>query len=224
MSAIEAVIFDMDGLLVDSEPLWRRAEVEVFRSEGLAITEEDCKTTMGLRLDDVVRARLPHLSGPSPQAIAERLLVEEHILLRVIELVRAEGQAKAGAHSAVELALARGFVVALASSSPLRLIHATLERIGLADRFLVVHSAEAEPYGKPHPAVYLTTSARLGVAPERCVAVEDSIRGLVAAKAASMRCIVVPEEEAPGFALADLVLASLTALDDTAWSTLEHDG
>lgn len=224
MSAIEAVIFDMDGLLVDSEPLWRRAEVEIFGSGGLAITPEDCKTTMGLRLDDVVRTRLPHLAGPSPQAIAERHLVEEHILVRVIELVRAEGQAKAGARAAVDFARARGVAVALASSSPLRLIHATLERIGLADRFLFVHSAEAEPFGKPHPAVYLTTSARLGVAPERCVAIEDSLRGLVAAKAASMRCVCVPEEAAPGFALADLVLPSLTALDDAAWSALEHDG
>ena len=93
-------------------------------------------------------------------------------------------------------------------------IEVTLRRIGLADRFEVVHSAESEALGKPHPAVYLTTAARLGVRPTRCLAIEDSLRGLVSAKAASMRCIAVPTAPHPGFSLADLELSSLTELDE----------
>lgn len=214
---IAAVIFDMDGVLVDSEPLWRKAEVEAFGAEGLVLTEEACKATMGLRLDEVVKMRLPNRTP------AERARVEENILVRVIELVSREGLRKEGAAEAVAFARAQGVPVALASSSPLRLIRATLERLALSDAFVFVHSAESEPYGKPHPAVYLTAAARLGVAPEQCVAIEDSLRGLVSAKAASMTCIAVPEEPDPRFALADLVLPSLTALDAAAWSTLEHD-
>lgn len=214
---IAAVIFDMDGVLVDSEPLWRKAEVEVFGAEGLALTAEACKVTTGLRLDEVVRLRLPRHSP------AQRAQIEEAILARVIGLVSREGAPMKGAAQAVAFTRALGIPVALASSSPLRLIRATLERLGMSDAFVFVHSAESEPYGKPHPAVYLSTAARLGVPPEHCVAIEDSLRGLVSAKAASMTCIAVPEESDPRFALADLVLPSLAALDAAAWSTLEDD-
>ncbi|MFO0670940.1 MAG: hexitol phosphatase HxpB [Polyangiaceae bacterium] len=211
---IEAIIFDMDGVLVDSEPLWRKAEVRVFGEAGLRLTEDDCKTTMGLRLDEVVRTRLPGL------AAGARAAVEVAIMDGVIDLVRRTGEAKPGATQAVTAAVARGLPVGLASSSPLRLIEATLERIGLAGAFRVVHSAEHEPYGKPHPAVYITAAERLGARPEACLAIEDSLRGLISAKAASMRCLLVPEEPDPRHALADLVLPSLDDLDDAAWSRL----
>lgn len=217
---IAAVIFDMDGVLVDSEPLWRRAEVEVFAEYGLVISEDDCKATMGLRLDDVIRFRFPHF------APAESLRAEERVLDRVVALVSSEGEPKSDAARAVDYVRARGLPVALASSSPLRLIRATLDRLGLSDRFRVIHSAESEPFGKPHPAVYLTTAERLGVRPESCLAIEDSLRGLVSAKAASMRCIAVPEDHDPhpGFALADLTLKSLRELDDAAWASLDPTG
>lgn len=86
----------------------------------------------------------------------------------------------------------------------------------------MVHSAEAEPYGKPHPAVYLSTAARLGVAPARCLALEDSLNGLIAAKAARMRCVAVPERPDPRFALADLVLPGLAHLEERAWERLSQ--
>lgn len=212
---IEAVIFDMDGVLVDSEPLWRRAEVQVFGEAGLHLTEDECKHTMGLRLDEVVRVRLPERSE------SERARVEAQILERVIELVRTEGEPKDGVPEAMSFVRSLQLPVALASSSPLRLIHATLERIGLARAFAFVHSAENETYGKPHPAVYLTTANRLGVFPDRCVAIEDSLRGLISAKAASMKCILVPEEPDPRWVLADVVLPSLRALDADAWAALD---
>jgi sugar-phosphatase len=214
---IAAVIFDMDGVLVDSEPLWRRAEVAVFGAAGVTLTEDDCKVTMGLRLDEVVRMRLPARSK------SERERVEEAILERVIELVSSEGQPKDGAVEAVDVARSLGVPVALASSSPLRLIRATLDRLALSDRFVCVHSAERESHGKPHPAVYLTTAREIGAPPELCVAIEDSLRGVVSAKAASMRCVAIPEAPDPRFAIADLVLTSLRALDRAAWSALEHD-
>lgn len=200
----------MDGVLVDSEPLWRRAEVQVFGEAGLALTEDECKATMGLRLDEVVRFRLPDRAPP------ERARIEATILDRVVALVSAEGEPKPGVAEAIAYVRSLALPMALASSSPLRLIHATLERIGLGQAFLFVHSAEHERWGKPHPAVYLTTAERLGVAPDRCVAIEDSLRGLLSAKAASMKCILIPEEPDPRFVLADVQLSSLAQLSSVA--------
>lgn len=214
---ISAVIFDMDGLLIDSEPLWRRAEVEVFARAGLFITEEECKATTGLRIDEVVRLRKAQCATWHTLTEAEAV---EATLDRVVELLRAEAPAKAGALEAVDFVARRGARLALASSSPTRVIEAALARLGLAGRFEVVHSAEAEPYGKPHPGVYLATASRLGVAPTACLALEDSLNGLVAAKAARMRCVAVPEHDDPRFALADAVLPSLAALDERVWAAV----
>lgn len=213
---IDAVIFDLDGLLLDSEPLWRRAEVEVFARAGLRITEDDCLATTGLRIDDAVRhwwSRHPGLSLTVPEAV-------DAVLDRLVALVRGEGAAMPGAVEAVEFVARRGVRLGLASSSAPRVLDAALARLGLGGRFEVVQSAERERYGKPHPAVYLAAAERLGVAPTSCLAVEDSLNGLVAAKAARMRCLAVPERRDPRFALADLVLPSLTAFDEVAWRAL----
>ena len=100
----------------------------------------------------------------------------------------------------------------MASSSQYRLIDAALAHFGLRDRFELVHSAEDEEYGKPHPAVFLTAAAKLGAPPRRCLVWEDAPAGVLAAKASSMTCIAVPEpgeEDHPAFGLADLVVGSL---------------
>lgn len=209
-----AVIFDLDGLLIDSEPHWRRAEAEVFARAGLALTDEDCAATTGLRIDEVVRLR--RAEAPGWHTLTEADAVEA-ILARVVALLETEADAKPGAVAAVQRAKAAGARVALASSSPARVIRAGLARLGLAGAFEVVQSAEHEPLGKPHPGVYLATAARLGVPATACVAVEDSVNGMVAAKAARMRCVAVPERPDPRFALADVVLASLEGCDVGAW-------
>lgn len=204
---MDAAIFDMDGLLIDSEPAWRRAEIEVFGEVGLALTDAECRETTGLRIDEVAAfhfARAPW-EGASPAEVATR------IVDLMVARVSAEGAPMDGAIEAVE-SLAGRTRLALASSSPRRLIDATLARLGLTDRFAVITSAEADRYGKPHPAVFLRAAEALGVAPTRCLVLEDSLNGLVAAKAARMRCVVVPEAPDPRFALADRVLGSLREL------------
>lgn len=209
-----AVIFDLDGLLIDSEPHWRAAEIEVFARAGLALTDAQCAETTGLRVDEVIRLRRAGFSGWHTLTEADAV---EAVLARVVERIGAQGEAKPGAAAAVARVAASGARVALASSSPLRVIRAALGRLGLTDAFAVVHSAEGEPYGKPHPGVYLAAAARLGVDPTACVAVEDSLHGLVAAKAARMRCVVVPERPDARFALADAVIPSLDDLREDLW-------
>jgi sugar-phosphatase len=143
------------------------------------------------------------------------------IVDRVIELTLTTGRLKRGALHAIDLCAGFGLSLAVASSSEYRLIDAALSHFGLRDRFGVIHSAEDEEYGKPHPAVFLTAARRMSVSPKRCVVWEDAPAGVLAAKAASMACIAVPEPGEgthPAFGLADLVVNSLEDVDATSLS------
>lgn len=203
----------MDGLLVDSEVLWHRAEVEIFGSLDVPLAPQDARATKGMYVDEVVAywyERFPW-SAPAPEAVVARLLA------RVGELVESDGRLLPGALRAVDLAQRRG-PIALASSTPIDLIERCLAHFALGDRFASVHSAQFEPYGKPHPGVFLTAAASLGVAPRECLVVEDSPAGVLAARAAQMSVLAVPAVEDRGdstFLLADLVLSSLEELTET---------
>jgi HAD superfamily hydrolase (TIGR01509 family) len=209
---IEATLFDMDGLLIDSEVLWHEAEVEIFGALGVDLDEATDRSTKGLFVAEVVEywyERYPW-SGPSTSEVVDMLLA------RVGELVETKGRLLPGAVRAIELTSARG-PVALASSTPLFLIERCLAHFGLNDRFLSLHSAEFEPFGKPHPGVFLTAAAALGVAPDRCLVFEDSSAGVLAAKAGRMTVVAVPtasDRSLAAFSLADLVLDSLEDLSE----------
>lgn len=221
-SAFRAVLFDMDGLLVDSEPLWQRAEMEVFGAAGLALGPADCRRTTGLRIDEVVafwRAARPAWAPPEDGAA-----LTERIVDRVISLVEAEGALCPGAREAVAFFAAAGLPLGLASSSPLRLIEAVLARFSLRGAFQAVQSAQHEPLGKPHPAVYLRAAALLQAPPSACLALEDSPSGVIAAKAARMTCIAVPTPEDRTnrrVLAADLVLGSLEEIGEALWARLD---
>lgn len=223
-AGIDAVIFDMDGLLVDSEPLWQEAEMECFAAVGLDLDRDLCRRTTGLRVDDVVEywyGRRPWDLGSVSKRALERRIVD-----RVVELIRERGELQPGVGHALDFFERQGLPLGLASSSYRRIIEAALEHFGLADRFDVTHSSEAEARAKPDPAVYVSTARRLGVSPARCLAVEDSRAGLSAAKAAAMRCLLVPDEgrlDGDALALADAVLSSLEELDEGVWARL-RDG
>jgi mannitol-1-/sugar-/sorbitol-6-/2-deoxyglucose-6-phosphatase len=216
---IKAVIFDMDGVLIDSEPFWQESEVDAFGRLGLALTREMCAETMGLRVDEVVdywRRRRAFDECPSAE-------LEDAIIGGVADRILSKGEAKEGVAHALDFFRGRGVSVALASSSAYRLIRAVTERFGLADKFDCVYSAEEEEYGKPHPGVYLTTARKLGAAPSECLAIEDSFNGVLAAKAARMKCVAVPEpaqRRDPRFAIADAVLDSLAQVDMGVWRRL----
>jgi mannitol-1-/sugar-/sorbitol-6-/2-deoxyglucose-6-phosphatase len=205
----EAVIFDMDGVLVDSEPIWQDVETRVLGALGVPLTPQLCTQTMGFRVNEAVQHwfdRYPWL-GPSVDEVAE------DVVAGVIAAIGERGQPLPGVLEAIALVEEAGMRLAIASSSYYRVIDAVLDRFALRDHFEVVHSAEDEAQGKPHPAVYLTAAAKLGVDPRACVAVEDSPNGVVSAVEAGMACIAVPEpgtESDPRVARADVVLASLT--------------
>ncbi len=184
----DACIFDMDGLLIDSEPLWRRAEIAAFATVGVALTDEMCKETMGQRLDSMVAhwRRRFHWDGPTDEEMGQ------DILERVTRLIAAEGEALPGGNALISRLRELGVPLGLASSSPLALIEAVLARLQLREAFTVLATAVDEVEGKPHPGVYLSAAQRLGVAPERCLAFEDSPAGVTAAVRAGMWVVAVP--------------------------------
>jgi sugar-phosphatase len=211
---LRATLFDMDGLLIDSEVLWHEAEVEVFGALGVPIADEDTRSTKGMYVAEVV----DHWYARFPWSGATRDQVVARLLERVGALVEEKGRLLPGALRALDLAGERG-PMALASSTPLTLIYRCLDHFSLRERFAAVHSAEFENFGKPHPGVFLTAAASLGVAGPQCLVLEDSAAGVVAASSARMTVVAVPVPEDAGesaFVLADLVLASLEDLEP-AW-------
>ena len=208
LSNIDAVIYDMDGVLIDSEPLWHIAEKNAFAVIGIELTTDMCLETTGLRVDELVGhwyARMPwenYAHGELEQAVIEN----------VVDLVKERGEAKAGVRHSIDYFRGLGKRIALASSSPYKIIEAATEKLGIRDEFETIYSAQDEEYGKPHPGVYITTARKLGVSPVRCLAIEDSLNGVIAAKAARMSCIAIPESELINdarFSIADEILASL---------------
>jgi mannitol-1-/sugar-/sorbitol-6-/2-deoxyglucose-6-phosphatase len=198
-----AILFDMDGVLLDSEPFWRKAEIEVFKTVGTILTEEDCTETMGIRIDEVVAYRVPH---------ADQEKMVSDIMDRMVQLVTDEGVPLPGVKETIKRLKELEVPCGLATSSNYRLLNATLKSLGLEQAFSIVHSAEDEEYGKPHPGVYLTAAKKLGFDPKDCLAIEDSVNGVISAKAAQMSVIAIPEEATYGdrrFALADLKLGGL---------------
>jgi len=134
----------MDGVLIDSEPFWQRAQMAVFSELGHPHTEEDCNSTIGVRIDQLVAHwyRLRPWSGPSQDEVVQRILDQ------VITLILAEGEPKAGVLEALDLIEAQGLKIGLATSSPFAMVDAVLGKLGIQDRFMAVHSAEVERFGK----------------------------------------------------------------------------
>lgn len=208
---ISAVIFDMDGVLVDSEPFWQQAEVKIFGEVGIQLTTADTDRTIGLRIDDVVA----YWFESQPWSNKSMRDVQDAIVAEVVRLVLEKGVAMPGVHASLATASERQLALGLATSSPHRLVDAVLESIGAQRSFDVVCSAANEEFGKPHPAVYLTAARRLEVPPRNCLVVEDSIFGVEAGKAAGMQVVAVPAPQQfddPAFEAADFKLKSLEEL------------
>ncbi|MFY0254821.1 hexitol phosphatase HxpB [Chitinophaga sp. 30R24] len=210
---IDTVIFDMDGLLIDSEPLWGIAMREVFATVGVTLSPELTHLTTGLRTKEVVSYWHNYFKWEGKSA--EQMVNE--IIDSVIKKIVEEGKPMEGLAYILQYFREKQFKMGLASSSPLRLINAVLEHLQIKEYFQEVYSAEFEEHGKPHPAVYLACAKALNSDPLDCIAFEDSVTGMIAAKAARMTTIVVPEAHNRHdlrYALANVQLNSLLNFND----------
>ena len=205
---MRAAIFDMDGLLIDSEPLWRIVEKQAFRSVGIELTDAMCERTMGYRLDEVIQYWFEQ--RPWTGTSFEQL--HDEMISGMEELISRRGRALDGVYEMLETIRERGMKMAVASSSPKILIDAVIRKLAIERYFAVTCSAADEALGKPDPAVYLTAARRLNVEPMDCVVFEDSVAGVCSAKAAGMMTIVVPaphQFEDARFAAADHKIRTL---------------
>ncbi len=209
---IDTVIFDMDGLLLDTEPLWGKSMLQVAAKHKIPITRERFKETTGLRIYEVTDHWAIHYpwEGKTSREVAEEILDD------IIASSKSHATVLKGVESTLHLLRENGYKTGLASSSPARMIHELVDHFGIADRFDVITSADVVDLGKPHPAVFLHCAAELGSRPNQCVVLEDSVNGMIAGKAARMKVIVVPDElhfDDPRFSVADAKIRSLEDFD-----------
>jgi HAD superfamily hydrolase (TIGR01509 family) len=212
VTRVAAVIFDLDGVLVDSEIWWDEIRLGFSRRHGRAWTADDQAAVMGANSAGWARIMRERLQLDIPEAEIEREIVDG-----VVARYRAEGAP--GIEGAVEAVrrIAADRPVAVASSAHRAVIDAALDATGLSDVFHVVVSSDEVDHGKPEPDVYLEAARRLGVDPAACLVVEDSRNGAAAGRAAGMTVVLIPNHSvppAPGAAdFADLVLDRIADLD-----------
>lgn len=205
---IKAAIFDMDGLLVDSEPYWRKSHVRALSDIGVHITENDVREVAGMRPEEAVSywySRYPW-NKPSLEEVTYS------VILSVVHLIENDCKPLKGVYEIIELLSCLNISLAVASSSPMKIINVVMDKLKLANKVQVICSAEYEQYGKPHPGIYITTASNLGIKPEDCLVFEDAPNGVLAAKAAKMKCVAVPDPvmiRDKRFCIADMVINSL---------------
>ena len=217
--AIDTVIFDMDGLLIDSEPLWLQAGKQVMAQYGKQLTAAEYETTVGLRTQEWLVYWFNYFGLPHTTIAS----AEVQILSLVQEMIMQKGNAMQGVQHIVQFFLEKKFKLGLATSSPMALAQAVVQKLGLATHLQAITSAEHLQYGKPHPQVYLQCAEALGSEPENCLCFEDSFNGLIAAKAAKMKCIVVPaahQLKDARWGAADLKISSLQNFNELLMNRL----
>lgn len=210
-SKVEAVIFDMDGVLIDSEPLWKIAMENTFAKVGCNLTRKDFQKTVGLRIDEVIKFWFDKVGWDNYSCEEVELL----IINELIELIKSKPEPLIGVIETLEYLFKKEVKVGLATSSYTVLINTVLHELKLHQYFHVTHSAEHEMYGKPHPAVYLTVAERLNVDPKNCLVIEDSLNGIISGKAARMQVVCIPEKThhpEPKLSLADETYPNMNLL------------
>jgi HAD superfamily hydrolase (TIGR01509 family) len=205
---LETVIFDIDGLLVDSEPLWNEAAAETFLHYEVKLTDEQYQTTTGLRTKEFLQWWLTYFKI----AETELPIAEKKIIRLVLEKIAQKATIMPGVPYIFDFFARRDFKIGLATSSPPALIELVMDMAGIRSYVQAATSAEDLLLGKPHPQVYLNCAAALETKPVNCVCFEDSFNGMIAAKSARMKCVVVPhgsQIKNERWGAADLKLSSL---------------
>ena len=211
LSDFEAVIYDMDGVLIDTEPYWKKAEEKVFDTVGIDFNSIPNHETVGMRIDEVVEywhQRYPWENKSIKQAANE-------IMDEMERFIRSKGEALKGVQESLSFFQEKNLKIGLATSSYERLMNATIERLAINKFFDHTLSAEHLDHGKPHPQIYLECAKELNLPPSKCLVIEDSINGVKAGKAAGMFVVAIPDgshDFRGGFGAADIVVNDLHGL------------
>jgi sugar-phosphatase len=216
---ITTVLYDMDGLLLDTEPLWGESMLRIAEKHKIPITRKRFKETTGLRIYEVTDHWAIHYpwQGKTAREVADEILDD------IIATSKTKASVLKGVEHSLQLLRKHNYKIGLASSSPKHMIDALVTHFGLTKYFDEITSADAVELGKPHPAVFIHCANSLGSKPNECLVLEDSVNGMIAGKAARMKVIVVPDElhfDDPRFSLADAKLKSLEDFDLDVIGTL----
>ncbi len=216
---LNTVIFDMDGLLIDSEPYWQEAGTETLRQFNVTLSPIQYHHTTGLRTPEWLDYWFGYF-GVDKQSIPAAAAA---LHANVFEKIRTKANPLPGVHQVLDFFKSKKFRIGLATSSPLSLAKIVTDKLQIGPYFDTVTSAGDLPFGKPHPQVYMDCAAELSANPLQCLAFEDSFNGLIAAKAARMKCVVVPVPDQyllPKWGAADLKLNSLLEFGEVHLSTV----
>ena len=212
----QAVIFDMDGVLIDSEPLWHQAEQVILGGLGIDFNQPPLLQSTGLTTARVIAHWYQHQPWPGP----DEQQVHQQIIDFVATGVAQQGEAKAGLLTLLNSIQAQNLKMAVATNSPKHLLDTTLQRLAIGQHFSALCHLELVQHGKPAPDIYLLAASKLGVAPEHCLVFEDSFAGVTAAKAAGMTVIAIPaahEWQHSKFDIADAKIRCFTGFDLAHW-------
>jgi len=199
----QAVIFDMDGVVINSEHFWLQAEIEIFSALGVILSEEDRQQTRTMTTAEVTNFWFTKY----PWKNVSLFETEKMVIDRVIELIQTQNCFIENIRPFIQQLKSKNYKIGLATNSPESFISISLDRVGISDLFDAVASAEHEKQGKPDPAVYLTAAKKLNVTPDRCIVIEDSYHGMQAGKRAGMTVVAFTNgNENLSFDLADHVI------------------
>lgn len=215
---LNTVIFDMDGVLIDSEPYWEEAGKETLALYGITLTPEQYMLTTGLRTREWIDWWFTYFN------IDKRFAkeAENSIVTKAIEKIRDHALVMPGVDYIFQFFKERNFTIGLATSSPTLLIDVVTEKLQIGKYIKAYSSAEELPHSKPHPQVYLNCAEKLNVSPLNCICFEDSFNGMISARAARMKCVVVPAQSQlhlPHWNAANSKIESFHAFDD---AVLQH--
>lgn len=211
---MNTVIFDMDGLLIDSEPIWQEATTEIFNTKNLHISLAQYESTTGLRTAEFLEHWFDHFELDKANLPQWQSWLYE----LVISKIKNKGTVMPGVDYIINFFASRNYKMGVASSSPMQLIDCVIDMIGMRKNLQAITSAEDLPFGKPNPQVYINCAAALNSKSIDCICFEDSINGMIAAKAAKMSCVVVPAQNQRKdlrWSLANVQLNSLLDFNDT---------
>jgi beta-phosphoglucomutase family hydrolase len=206
--AIQAVIWDLDGVIIDSADEHRRAWQRLAREEGIVMTDADFWATFGRRNDDIFAT----IWGEMPPERAKELADRKEMYFR--ELIRESAAPLPGSIELMRGLHEAGFLQALASSTPIENIQLISDILGLKRYLTAIISGETVARGKPAPDIFLKAARELHMDPTKCLVIEDAVAGVQAAHAAGMRCIAVAgDRDLPGLREAELMVKDLTEVD-----------
>ena len=209
---IDTIIFDMDGVIIDSEPLWEKAEIQLVKDHGKTYSDSYRNKIIGLNQKDSVNI-LKNTFNLNTSV--EDILEQRKKIL--IDIYKKELKVFPGIFNILEETRSKGYKTGLASGSPESVINFVMDKFGLDDYFSAILSGDSANEGKPSPEIYLATAEMLRSRPENCIAIEDSVNGVLSVKNAGMYCIAVPhpELEIELYSSADFIYENISEVNIT---------